>query len=236
MTEIRTVSETSSTNEDMLASAASGAEEGLWLRAETQTAGRGRMGRGWHSPVGNLYATTLVRLRDADPAAATLAFVAAIAMIETCRSYAPEIGFEIKWPNDVLVDGAKLSGILLERSGSAVVTGFGVNLGFHPVGLDRPVTSLAALGIERPDPGHFCKDLARHFALWLATWRSEGLTPIRDAWCDRAHRLGTPLIANLADGNSLSGTFSGLADDCALLLRLADGETRAIHAGDVFLI
>lgn len=233
---IQTVPETDSTNEDMLILAANGGEEGRWLRAETQTAGRGRMGRGWHSPVGNLYASTIVRLQPADPPGATLALVAAIALVETCRSSAPGIGFLIKWPNDVQVDGAKLAGILLERGGDAVVAGFGVNLGFHPVGLDRPVISLAALGVDRPDPGHFCEDLATQFALWLAVWRGEGLSSIRDEWCARAHPEGTPLIANLADGGTATGTFAGLADDCALLLRLADGTSRAIHAGDVFLV
>ena len=236
MTEIRTVPETTSTNSDMLALAATGAEEGLWLRAEVQTAGRGRMGRGWESPIGNLYVSTLVRLRPSDPPAPTLAFVAAVALFDTCKSYAPAAAFALKWPNDVLVGEAKISGILLERAEDAVVIGMGVNLGFHPVGLDRPVTSFAAMGVDRPDPGHFCEDLAGCFGEWLGIWRAGGLDAIRGAWTSRAFAEGTAIFANLPDGTSLSGSFAGLGGDCALLLRLADGQTRAIHAGDVFLV
>ncbi len=232
---IRTVAETGSTNADLLA-LASDAPDGLWLRAETQSAGRGRHGRGWQSPLGNLYVSHLVKLRLGDPPAATLAIVAAVALAETCRSLAPHIAFTLKWPNDVLVGDAKLSGILLERTGNAVVIGFGVNLGFHPVGLDRPVTSFPALGLERPDPGHFCADLAECFAIWLARWREEGVATARSAWLALAHREGTPLIAHLSNGASVEGVFAGLDNDCALLLRLADGSRRAIHAGDVFLV
>lgn len=220
----------------MLALARTGAEEGSWIRAEVQTAGRGRLGRGWQSPIGNLYASTLVRLRPTDPPAPTLAFVVAIALFETCRGYAPAQPLLLKWPNDVLVGDAKLAGILLEREGDAVVIGVGVNLGFHPVGLDRPVTSFAEMGVDRPDPGHFCEDLAASFALWLERWRVEGLDPIRTAWTARALADGTEIVANLPDGSKVYGRFAGLGSDCSLLLRLADGETRAIHAGDVFLV
>ena len=107
MIEIRTVPTTASTNADMIALAASGAAEGLWLRAIEQTAGRGRLGRDWVSPPGNLYASTLVRLRALDPPAATLAMVAAVALDETLRGWGASP--VIKWPNDLMIDGAKLS-------------------------------------------------------------------------------------------------------------------------------
>lgn len=220
----------------MLALVASGCAEGIWLRADRQTAGRGRMGRGWESPLGNLYASTNVQLQGGDPAAATLALVMAIAVVETLSSHAPHLPFQIKWPNDILCNGAKLSGILLERSGEAIIIGIGVNLQFHPVGLDRPVISLAALGVDPPVPSYYVEDLARCFADWLFRWRTEGLGPIRTAWLARAHSIGTPLSANLPDGLIVEGVFDGLAEDGALKLRLADGSIRAIHAGDVFLI
>src|SRR5207244_12657349 len=138
---IRTVAETGSTNADMLELARSGAAEGLWLRAERQTGGKGRQGRAWASPEGNLYVSTLVRVRPGEPPAATLALVAAVALEEAVsvflrdpgegRDLRPDSaaargpglrrgdGLVIKWPNDILIHGAKLSGILLERAEDA---------------------------------------------------------------------------------------------------------------------
>lgn len=220
----------------MLALAAAGQGEGLWLRAETQTDGRGRMGRGWHSPVGNLYASTIVILQPHDPPPATLALVSAIALHEVTLAYAPECPVFIKWPNDLLIGGAKFAGMLLERTGDAVIIGIGANLGFHPVGLGRPVTSLAAQGVDPPDPHYFCEDLERAFAHWLAMWRGSGLASIRQAWLTAAYPVGTALTANMGDGTSTDGLFDGLESDGALRLRLADGTLRVIHAGDVFLI
>ena len=224
----------------MLMLARSGAEEGLWLRAERQTSGRGRQGRVWTSPEGNLYASTLVRLRAIDPQAATLALVAAIALEEVVRAYLPSLpslrgGPVIKWPNDLLLDGAKLCGILLERADDAVVIGIGVNLAHHPENVERPATSLAAHGVT-PDPADFLETLATAFERWLSIWRNEGLAPVRTRWLDRAHPIGTALTARLPDGSAIDGLFSGLDSEGALILRLADGTSRVIHAADVFLI
>jgi BirA family transcriptional regulator, biotin operon repressor / biotin---[acetyl-CoA-carboxylase] ligase len=128
---IRTVEQTASTNQDVAALAAAGEPEGIWLRAVTQTAGRGRLGRSWSSPPGNLYASTLVRPRAGDSAAASLALVAAVALHEVASAWSAA-PVEIKWPNDLLIGGAKLSGILLESAEGAVVIGFGVNMAHHP--------------------------------------------------------------------------------------------------------
>ncbi|GAO38959.1 biotin--[acetyl-CoA carboxylase] ligase [Sphingomonas changbaiensis NBRC 104936] len=233
MIDIRTVPSTASTNADMLALAAAGAAEGLWLRAVEQTAGRGRQGRAWSSPPGNLYASTIVRLRPGDPNPATLAMVAAVALDEVLRAYGAEP--IIKWPNDLLIGDAKLTGILLERSGDGVVVGIGVNLAHHPEGLDRAVTSVAAQGLGAPDPELFLRDLAEAFARWLAQWRA-GLEPVRRRWLERAHTPGTALSVRLPDQDALDGLFDGLDGDGALRLRLASGEVQVIHAGDVFLI
>jgi len=232
---IRTIAETGSTNADLLALAAAGAPEGFWLQAERQTSGRGRQGRAWQSPPGNFHGSTIVRLRAGDPAAATLALVAAVALEEAVAAHAPEAPLAIKWPNDLLLGGAKLAGILLERADDAVVIGIGVNLAHHPHDLDRPVTSLAAHG-PAPDPACFADTLASCFAAWLARWRGEGLGAVRDRWSARAHPPGAALRANLPDGSTLVGAFERLDGDGALILRLAHGELRAIHAGDVFLI
>jgi BirA family biotin operon repressor/biotin-[acetyl-CoA-carboxylase] ligase len=202
-----------------------GAPEGTWLRADRQTGGKGRQGRAWQSPPGNLYASTLVRLEPGDPPAPTLALVAAVALHEVVARHAPDA--RIKWPNDLLVGGAKLAGILLERQGEAVIVGFGVNLAHHPEGLDRPATSLTPP--VAPDP--FLKRLAAAFAAWLGRWRTEGLAPVRTAWLAAAHPIGAALTAGGA-----RGTFDGLDETGALRLRLEDGGLRIIHAGDIFLL
>lgn len=230
---IRTVAETGSTNADMVVLARQGVEEGLWLRAERQTAGRGRQGRAWTSPAGNLYASTLVRLRSSDPPAATLALVAAVALHEAVGVFG--VAAQLKWPNDLLIAGAKLSGILLERSDDAVVIGIGVNLSHHPDLPDRPTTSLAAHDAQVA-PDAFLDVLAEAFARRLTRWRGEGIAAIRAAWLAAAHPAGTALSVRLPDGSAYDGLFDGLDPDGALILRLASGQRHVIHAADVFLL
>ncbi|MBA2935786.1 biotin--[acetyl-CoA-carboxylase] ligase [Sphingomonas sp. CGMCC 1.13654] len=234
MTDIRTIRDTLSTNDEVLALAQAGAPEGVWVRAEQQRGGRGRQGRTWVSPPGNLYASVLVRLQPHDPPAPSLALVAAVAVAEAVEAFGATA--QIKWPNDLLVDGAKLSGILLERADGAVVVGIGVNLAHHPEDIDRPATSLAAALGHAPDPDAFITALAESFARWLYRWRAEGLAPIRARWLEKAHPIGTALTARLPDGSSLEGLFDGLDAMGALRLRLADGQVHVIHAADVFLI
>lgn len=226
---VHAVVEAGSTNDDVAALARDGAAEGFWLRAGRQTGGRGRQGRAWSSPPGNLYASTLVRIRPGDPPAPTLALVAAVALHEAASLYAP--GIRIKWPNDLLAGGAKLSGILLERADDAVVIGFGVNLAHHPTDIERPATSVAALAGAAPEPGTFLEALADIFARRLDRWRGGGVAPVRQAWLAAAHPIGTALTAAGEDG-----LFDGLDESGALRLRLADGTLRIVHAGDVFLI
>lgn len=214
----------------MLARAAQGAAEGAWLIADAQDAGRGRMGREWRSPPGNLYTSGLVRLRPGDPPAATLALAAGVAAHEALSLWAD--GLSLKWPNDVLRGDAKLAGLLLERAGDAVVVGIGANLAHHPDLPDRRATSI---GAAAPAPLAVAEALAEIFERRLTEWR-DGLPRIRAAWLDRAHPVGTALCAQLPDRTRLDGLFDGLTEDCALRLRLADGSARVIHAGDVFLI
>ncbi|HEY0315071.1 MAG TPA: biotin--[acetyl-CoA-carboxylase] ligase [Sphingomonas sp.] len=232
--DIRTIVETASTNDDVAALARAGAAEGLWLRAGTQSAGRGRQGRGWVSPPGNLYASTLIRLQRGDPPAPTLALVAAVALREAVVTFGGDA--LIKWPNDLLIAGAKLSGILLERHDDAVVIGFGVNLAHHPVDLDRAATSLAGVTGSAPPPDVFLPVLAESVARWTGRWRAEGLAPIRAGWLAGAHPPGTALAARLPDGGTIEGLFDGLDEAGALRLRLADGRAHVIHAADIFLI
>ena len=212
--------------------------------------GKGRQGRIWVSPPGNLYISTLVRLRPGDPPAPTLALVAAVALHEALAARVP--GVRIKWPNDLICSPAeagaqsapqsalrplpengmaKLAGILLERAGDVVVIGFGANLAHHPQGLDRPVTSIAALAGAAPDPAQVAEQLAETFAAWLSRWRTAGLDAIRIAWLAAAHPIGTPLTT--PEGH---GTFDGLDQSGALRLKRSDNSIRLVHAGDVFLL
>jgi BirA family transcriptional regulator, biotin operon repressor / biotin---[acetyl-CoA-carboxylase] ligase len=231
------VAVTGSTNADLLERAAQGTAEGFWLRAAIQDSGRGRMGRTWESPAGNLFASTIVRVNVGDPPAPTLAFVAALAVFDTIQLIAPEVTVQIKWPNDLLsMDGAKLCGMLLERNGDAVVVGIGLNLISHPQGLERPVTDLTTLGASPPHPQAVVEILANAFAIWIGRWRMGGMRGVSQSWQKLAHPVGTALTANLPDGSVAEGLYAGLSDDGALQLRLADGAIRAIHAGDVFLI
>jgi BirA family transcriptional regulator, biotin operon repressor / biotin---[acetyl-CoA-carboxylase] ligase len=231
------VSVTGSTNADLIARAASGAAEGLWLRADRQDAGRGRLGRVWESATGNVYASTIVRLGAHDPAASSLGFVLSLVVFDTVRQIAPDVPIMIKWPNDLLTaDGAKISGILLERVGDAVIAGIGINLMNHPLHLGRRVTDLRSCGATLPHPQAVVEILAHFTQNWLSRWRIEGVACILKQWQSNAHPKGTGLSVNLPSGEAMDGLYSGLDDDGALLLHLADGEIRAIHAADVFLI
>ena len=234
VTTIRTVAETGSTNADLAQLARTGLPEGVWLRAERQTGGRGRQGRAWVSPFGNLHASTLVRLRPTDPPPATLGLAVAVALEEAVRVHLSGGDLRIRWPNDLLLGGAKLSGVLLERVDQAVVVGVGVNLAHAPDLPDRATTSLAEYDAPVA-PGLFAETLAEAFARWLQTWRGQGIAPVRARWLDRAHPVGTALAARLPDGSAAEGLFAGLDADGALILRLADGRARVIHAADILL-
>jgi BirA family biotin operon repressor/biotin-[acetyl-CoA-carboxylase] ligase len=165
-----------------------------------------------------------------------LALVAAIALFDAAEHYVAPARLTVKWPNDLLLNGMKVAGILLERIDDVVVLGFGVNLASHPPDLERPATSLPAADLAPPTPDAFAEALALAFADWLSRWRSEGLAVILDAWLKRAHPVGMALIAWLADGDEVAGAFDGLAEDGALRLRLVDGTLRTIHAADVFTL
>ncbi len=215
--------------------------EGCWLRAEQQTGGRGRLGRTWLSPPGNLYCSTLVALRPGDPSAPSLAFVAGLAVHDTLTSLAGPgdqgrgMPRWLKWPNDVLIDGAKIAGILLERTGGHVVVGIGINVASAPELAGRPATCFHRLaGAEPVSAGGVLDRLVPAFAARLLAWRAGGLAATLAAWEDCAHPRGAALSVAGDDG-LLAGTFAGLDAGGALRLALADGSLRIIHAGDVTL-
>ncbi len=236
-TRVELIAETGSTSADLLRRLADleAVQEGAWLVAERQTAGRGRQGRTWLGGPGNFMGSTTVRLHPQDPPPATLSFVAALATYEAVLRHVPmPHSVRLKWPNDLLLGGAKMAGILLERAGDVAVVGIGVNLRAAPLLPERSAGYLAQRG-PAPDRDAFARDLAASFDQELHRWRQFGTEPLFARWLAAAHPVGSPLSVHSAEGESVSGEFAGLEQDGALRLRLADGSMRVIHAGDVTL-
>lgn len=208
----------------------SAAREGDWLVALAQSQGRGRQGRQWAMIDGNFAGSTLVLLRADDPAPQTLSLVAGLALIEAVDiAAASSRGLMLKWPNDLLLDGAKLAGILLERSGSRIAVGIGVNLTAAP-----PIEGRATASLEgKIAPKAFAPLLAASFARWIEEWRTRPPEELRDAWLKRAHPLDTALAVHLDKATIVTGQFHGLGFDGALLLRTEQGAIETIRAGDV---
>jgi len=236
---LREWTEIDSTNEEARRLAAAGEKGPIWLRADRQTAGRGRRGRSWESPTGNLAATLLIAPARPASECAQLSFVTAIAAADTASGFAPSAEIRVKWPNDILADGKKFVGILLESASGAdaslayLAIGVGMNLAYFPPDTEYPVTSLAALGASVPSPSQALTQLAAHFAKWYDIWMSGGFSPIQDAWLARAAGLGTRIRARLTHEET-SGIFEGIDNTGALILREAPGRTRLIAAGEVF--
>jgi BirA family biotin operon repressor/biotin-[acetyl-CoA-carboxylase] ligase len=211
--------------------AESAAVEGDWLVALEQSAGRGRQGREWVSPPGNFHGSTLVVLCPDDPAPHTLSMAAGLALIETLDVAVPGQALMLKWPNDLMLAGKKLGGILLERSGDRVAAGFGVNLAAAPELEGRQAASLAGKLI----PQAFAPLLAAGFARLLGLWRTSESSAMARAWQERAHLPGTRLSVHVGKDESVSGRFAGLEPDGALRLMLDDGRIEVVRAGDVEL-
>ena len=231
--------ETDSTNEEARRLASVGTAVPLWILADRQTTGRGRRGREWQAAPGNLTATLLVRPDRPLAQCAQLSFVAALAVAAMVDNFATSALVNLKWPNDVLADGRKVAGILLESAGNNparpdwVAVGVGVNLASHPAGTEFPATSLSALGAGVPTPLEALTSLAANWSRWYDVWSERGFAPVRDAWLARAAGLGMHIRARLAVGET-QGMFEGMDESGALLLREDGSHLRAISAGEVF--
>jgi BirA family biotin operon repressor/biotin-[acetyl-CoA-carboxylase] ligase len=227
--------EIGSTNEEALARARAGERGPLWIAAQRQTAGRGRRGRDWQTPQGNL-AASCVRAFTMSPAhAATLSLVAGLAAVEAVCACAPGIELALKWPNDVLAGDAKLAGILLESepcgAGFLAVAGIGINVESAPQGLPYPATSLGALG-RHVRPAQLFTALADAWLDYERLWdEGRGMARIRARWLDHAANIGEEITVRLGD-RSLSGVFESLDEQGRLLLR-GDGGLMPISAGEV---
>jgi len=211
-----TFDEIDSTNAEALRRADAGERGTLWITSRIQTAGRGRHGRHWGSDAGNVYASLLLTIDDPERQLTDLAFVAGLAAFDTASALLPDAarsGLRLKWPNDLLLDGAKLCGILLESSGPvnmprAVAIGIGLNLATHP-----DLTGVAATNLREHGATDTVEDARRRlfdaFAHWLNAWRAEGFSALREAWLLRAHAPGTALTVRIGE-EVLSGHFAGI--------------------------
>src|SRR6516225_5512342 len=229
-----------STNDEAKRLAHGAAKEGTVVWGREQTAGRGRRGRAWASPPGNLYTSLILRPRCPLDQAAQLGFVAALAVGDTLAwtlETRPD-GFSYKWPNDVLLRGRKLAGILLETElgeGEApkfVVVGVGINLVSSPRDTEFPATSMAEEDLGIVSPSGAIEGFASHFQAWEGCWRQEGFATIRAAWRARAIALGEPIRVRLEPA-TLHGRFIDIDQQGALLLENA-GELRRVTAGEIF--
>ncbi len=230
------IDELDSTNAEALRRAAAGATGPVWILARHQTHGRGRRGRAWSMPAGNFAASLLTR-----PPAEALAlrsFVAALGLFDamTAVTGRPEL-FALKWPNDVLLSGRKLAGILLEGApGGRLVIGIGVNLAVAPdlatleEGAVPPVSLRDATGLNVA-PEELLDLLAPAAEAWENRLLAEGFAPLRKAWLARAARLGEEITARLPD-RALTGRFETLDEIGALVLATADGRV-VLPAADI---
>lgn len=234
--------QTDSTNAEARRRAEAGETGPLWIVARRQTAGRGRRGRTWESEGGNLFATLLHLTRQPPAQAAQVTFVAALAVADLIDACAPPSLVTIKWPNDVMVAGAKVAGVLVESGahetgGLWLAVGIGVNLAHAPEVTERPATALVhhlrGDVAAPPNIEAAAGKLAETFAVWMDRWESLGFQPILDAWQARTPGLDGPAVARLGR-ETVEGQAEGVAPDGALRLRLADGSLRLISAGDVF--
>ncbi|HQY44717.1 MAG TPA: biotin--[acetyl-CoA-carboxylase] ligase [Paracoccaceae bacterium] len=236
------LAEVDSTNSEA-ARLAPGLTQPTWIMARRQTAGRGRRGRVWIAPEGN-FAATLIFRPSGDPLQAALrSFVAALALADTLGLLCgPHAALTLKWPNDVLLNGGKVAGILLESAGqgaavSHLIIGVGVNLVAAPPreavepGAMQPVSVLGETGLILSQDD-FLAALAAAYARWEAQFTTYGFAPIRTAWLNRAARLGQVIVARTVS-ETIEGTFETIGGDGALILKTGAGR-RAIPAADVF--
>jgi BirA family transcriptional regulator, biotin operon repressor / biotin---[acetyl-CoA-carboxylase] ligase len=224
-----------STNLEARRLAGQGERGPLWLWAGEQTGGRGRLGRGWVSEAGNLHATFLFPIAGGPEIASQLSFVAALAVHDLVTTLLPDLQPLIKWPNDVLIGGAKFCGLLAEvvaQGPTAIALGCGINIAHAPSDMPYPVTALSAHGVLIP-VDRVLQELDARLADRLAIWdEGRGFDRTRADWSARAAGLDSEAEAMIGD-NLVKGLFRGMAADGALILELPDATRKHIHSGEV---
>jgi BirA family biotin operon repressor/biotin-[acetyl-CoA-carboxylase] ligase len=230
--------EIDSTNEEARRFSEAGETQATWIVADVQTAGRGRRGRSWVAPRGNLMTTLYWPFPVTVKSAALLSFVASLAVRDVVADCLPQAQVDLKWPNDVLVNGQKIAGILLEAfrvSGQSVQTlavGIGINITHHPDDTPYPATHIGAVG-QAPTRDEVFEKIKASFAAYHAAFDRSGFAPIRKVWLEYARGRGSQIEVRLAN-ETLSGLFEDLDGEGQLCLRLPSGELRLVTAGDVY--
>jgi BirA family transcriptional regulator, biotin operon repressor / biotin---[acetyl-CoA-carboxylase] ligase len=224
-----------STNLEAARLVASGQTESVWLWADEQTAGRGRANRTWISPFGGLYAT-LLYIAEIDAAVASqLSLVMALAVHDTLSQFIAREKLSLKWPNDCLVEGAKICGILSEGFGSlplCIALGCGINVQGAPDAMPYPVTCVNTYA-PNATVEHLFQHLAAKAQIWIGLWNEgRNFVAVREAWISASSPLGTLLKVSTIRGE-ITGQFEGLAPDGALQLRQHNQEIHNVYAGDV---
>ena len=243
--------ELDSTNEyarRLIADGHNAGEQPVWVRADVQTAGRGRLGRHWTSTSGNLMASYVCAPQCARENLAELGFVAGLAVYDALAEVLlndvtndwandkSKLTLKLKWPNDVLLEDAKIAGLLLEtldKDMRNLAIGIGVNLVSAPTDTPYPAIALkTAIGVE-VSPDTFLKNLAHHLQAWFIKWEQEGFAALKPEWLSRAKGLGETISVR-QPRETVTGKFIDLTDDGRLCLETAAGEVMTISAGDVY--
>lgn len=232
-----------STNEEAKRLAQGGGSHGAVIWAKRQTAGRGRMGREWVSPEGNLFVSLLLMPEMELALCSQLSFIAAIAVAETLEAMVVEPGdIACKWPNDILLKGKKLGGILLESFVAVnelgiekrwVTVGVGINIDSYPEHVMYPATCLREAGVELVSAKIVLSRFIFNFIHHYDEWHEKGFKPIQKAWLKRAYHIGKPIEVMLGD-DVVCGVFDTIDPAGQLIVKLADGTKKEVHAGDVF--
>ena len=232
--------EVDSTNDEAKRLVAEGADDGTLVWARAQRRGRGRRGREWVSPPGNLYLSLVLRPECPPMEGAQIAFVTALAVADALSALVPPHSMiALKWPNDVLLNDLKAAGILLESSTTTpdkldwLIVGVGVNVTSAPEDSASEATSLHAEGCGPVTPLEVIEGFGRHFLTWLNRWHDDGFGPVRKAWLGRAKGIGEAMTVNL-ESETVSGTFVDLDETGTLIVEISGGGRRPITAGDVF--
>jgi BirA family biotin operon repressor/biotin-[acetyl-CoA-carboxylase] ligase len=228
-----------STNDIARRLAEGGGAEGTLVVAAEQTGGRGRHGRRWHSPPGNFYASLLLRPDRPLAEVASLSLVIALVALEALEAVAGRrLDLALKWPNDLLLGGAKLAGILLEGAAGPdgrcawVVAGLGVNLRARPPAAAYPTATLAAAGVEI-GPDDFLDAYLAGLGRRLPAWRAGGFAAVRDAWLARATGLGREVTLQIG-GELYRGRLADVGPDGSILVESPTGCLARYSAGELF--
>jgi len=232
--------EIGSTSDPCIAAAHAGMPEGLAVLARLQTGGRGSRGRAWQSPAGNMYLSFLLRPAMRVTEAGIWPLLVSLAMHDVVGPLLPGgVALMLKWPNDLLLDGAKMAGILLELGGGDggrmewLVVGCGVNLAVAPAVPGRRTASVAGVGGTVPDVAVFARDFLAAINGRMAECAARGIAAVHAAWLARAHAVGTAL-AVVFGGQEVRGTFGGLSAEGHLVIETESG-TRVLSTGEVLL-